>query len=618
MSKHFLLFLFVLFNFYISAQQKKDFGDTNSHEYYVSQLMSSKDQNFQNIINRYQEYIDENPNDIIAQLELCKFIGNSYWDEYEGYNLKYDETEECIANLAEKYPRNPKVLIYRADNLYGENKIEILDIAKDLIETNRTEWLNTEIAEIYEMLGDYHQENEWLALKHYKKAQKLNDSLDLSLSIAKIYQSQGKNDLAKEILLPSIEKDTLIWKMNQKANMLLELNEPEQALYLFDIIGKKDSTIIDNNEMAKAMVKLGDYNTAREFLVRDTIAEWSRLAKKQALFNHDFLYSDTELALEVYRKLQEEDSDDDFFGVKRLQIFFKNPMLRWNFSEVLHLLLLYGLIVIIFILPYLWILPVYGIGDLLRKSGIKIKYRLEFSWNILHFWLVSFFYLLASVLVIFVFEYEDSINYYFDIGNNYLESDIVEQSLLANEMIFYVLFMAVTTVLVLNKKRIRDVFKSNLSVRQMIGLGVLFVVFNRILLGFLSFFIDLDTGVESNIILNVKEEILAIITQNGFMVAALLTAIIVAVYEEIIFRGVILGSVEKYIGFKAANVFQAILFALVHDDLSLFPFFFVFALVTGYWVKKSGGLLTGIFFHGINNFTVVVALYYISRVSVLL
>lgn len=337
MPKTAFFFLFALFSFVVSAQQDPSFGETNSHEHYVSQLTNSKDQNFQKIIDRYQQHINKNPNDVIAQVELCKFIGNSYWDEYEGYNLKYEETEACISNLITKYPKHPKVLIYQLQNLYGEDKLEVLNTAKELIKDNPTGWRNTEIATINEMLGEYHEEKDWLALMHYKKAQKLNDSLDLSLPIARIYESQGKDDLAREVLLPNLEKDTLIWKMNQKANLLLKLNEPEKALYLFDVIGKRDSTIIDNEEMAKAMVDLENYDTAREFLVRDTIAEWGKIDSKQALFTHDLAYSEADMALESYRKLQEEDSYDDFFGIKRLRVFFKNPFLRWNSSEVFPL-----------------------------------------------------------------------------------------------------------------------------------------------------------------------------------------------------------------------------------------------------------------------------------------
>ena len=301
MLKNTFLFLILLLSFFGAAQQAPDFGSNKSHEYYVSQLSSSKDRNFQEIINQYEAYIQKHPNTVTAQIELCKFIGNSYWDEYEDYNLKYEETEECISNLASKYPKKPKVLIYRAQNLYGEDKLEVLNTAKELVDTNRTDWLSHEIAEIHKMLGEYHQEEKWRALQFYKKAQKLNDSLDLSLAIATIYEEQGKDDLAREILLPNLEKDTLIWKMNSKARLLLKLDEPEKALYLFDIIGKKDSTYIDNTEMAKAMTDLENFDTARAFLVRDTLGSWAKIDAKQDLFAHDLAHSRGEVALQTYR-----------------------------------------------------------------------------------------------------------------------------------------------------------------------------------------------------------------------------------------------------------------------------------------------------------------------------
>jgi len=613
MSKTPILLLSIFIGFFVSAQQILDFGVIDSHEHYVSELANSKDQNFQEIIGLYERHIQNNPNDVVAQIELCKFIGSSYWDEYEDYNLKYEETEECITKLGDKYPKNPKVLKYRAHNAYGEDKLEVLNRAKNLIETNRTDWLNDEIAEINKMLGDYHQAEKWRALLHYKKAQRLDESLDLSLSIALIYEAQGKYDLALESLLPNLEKDTLIWKLNQKANLLLKLNEPEQALHLYNIIEKRDSTIIDNAEMAKAMEGLGDFSTAREFFVRDTVKEWGKINAKQLLFAHDLEHSEAKVALASYRKLQEENSFDDLFGIKRFRVFLKNPLLRWTPSEVFHVFLFYGLVLLMFLLPYLWVMPVYGLGDFLRKSGVKIQTGLNFSWNIKHFWLMSFLYLFASVATVFVFEYQVTINYYFDLGNNFVED--IDQGLLAKEMIFFVCIMACSTLLVLNREKIKDVFRSNHSIRQMIGLGILFMIFNRIFIKFLSLFVDLESAAVSNMILSAKEEILAIIAENGFVVAALLAAVVVPIYEEIVFRGVILGSVEKYLGFKGANTVQALLFGLVHEDVALFPFFFVFALITGYWVKRSGGLLTGIFFHGIHNFTIVVALYYISRLS---
>lgn len=599
-------------SFWSFCQTNPDIGDLNSHIYYVELLSNSKDSSFQRILTLYDHHIDQNPNDIIARIEKCKFIGNSYYDEYDDYNLKYDETEECINTLYEQHPSHPKVLIYKAENLYGEEKLKLLNEAEDLIAADRLKWLNTEVAQINQMLGYYHQENEALSLQYYSKAQRLNDSLDLSLPIAEIYRSQGKDDLARKTLLSSLDKDTLVWKMNQKANLLLKLEEPEKALYLFDIIREKDSSYINNSEMAKAMTDLGNLDFAREFLVRDTVPEWGKVLAKQRLFDHDLAHSDVDTALAIYRSLQKENVYDDFFGIKRLWIFLKDPFQAWKPAEVLHLSLLYVLFLILATTPYLWVLPIYGLGILLFKSGFRVVPKLNFDWKIGHFWLLSFFYLLAQFVTIFVFEYQDTINYYFDLGSMYSESEI-DRELLAKEMMLFVLFMAASTLIVLNRKNIKNVFHSNLNVVRMIGLGIVFVIFNRILIKILGLFVDIEKpNFDFNILLSAEQEILAVMSQNGFLVAALLSSLIVPVYEEIIFRGVILGSVEKYIGFKGANIFQASLFALVHDDLALFPFFFVFAIILGYWVKKSRGLLTGMVWHGIHNFMVLLGLYYLS------
>ena len=114
-------------------------------------------------------------------------------------------------------------------------------------------------------------------------------------------------------------------------------------------------------------------------------------------------------------------------------------------------------------------------------------------------------------------------------------------------------------------------------------------------------------------LLSAKQEIILLLNEKGFLVAVLVVAILAPIYEEIIFRGIILNSVSKYVGFKTANVIQASLFGLIHYFLPLFPFYFVFGIVTGYLSKKTNGLLAGIIFHAINNFLTVVALYVLHK-----
>jgi membrane protease YdiL (CAAX protease family) len=104
-----------------------------------------------------------------------------------------------------------------------------------------------------------------------------------------------------------------------------------------------------------------------------------------------------------------------------------------------------------------------------------------------------------------------------------------------------------------------------------------------------------------NLFMASRADIIALTTSYGSGVTLIVIGIIVPIYEEIVFRGVILKSCERYLNFKWANIFQAALFALIHENLFLFPIFFAFGIFTGLLVKKTGSLFGGILFHIINN-----------------
>jgi membrane protease YdiL (CAAX protease family) len=120
---------------------------------------------------------------------------------------------------------------------------------------------------------------------------------------------------------------------------------------------------------------------------------------------------------------------------------------------------------------------------------------------------------------------------------------------------------------------------------------------------FPDFFAEASTGMLERIgaLANITKEILAINAEYGVFWSFLFVVILVPMYEEIIFRGIMLGSMEKYLTFGGANVVQALLFAMIHDDLSLLPFYFAFGLLAGHLRKRSKGLAASMAMHGVNN-----------------
>jgi len=617
MRKSPFLILLLFFCIEMFSQGTPNFGEKGSHEYYVLKLNNAKDTDFQRILALYDSYIETHPEEVVSYIERCKFIGNSYYDDYEGYNLKYDETEECIEKLFNRFPHHPQVLIYRAQNLYGEQRLVVLEQAEKLVEENPRQWSQTERASINRMLGDYYygNDNNLLALRYYYEAKSQDISLDLSYDLALIHKEQDNLERAKSELLQNLEKDTTIWTLSNKAQLLMDLGETKKALTLFDEVGRKDSSFIDNGEMAKAMVDLEKFDVARTFLVKDTINEWNKISKLQALFNHDLKHSTSKTALSSYRILQKENDLDDFLAIKRLRLFLKDPLLPWSLSELYHLFLLVLTILVLVLLPYLWVLPIFNFAQWLNKRRQRRpQSQLNFNWGLKHFWIISFVYLVGQYLLSLIFYYEESMNALFDLTIVYGDS-VEDKNLLANSMIVYVVFMAIGTLSIFKRDVLKPIYSSKLSIWSSLGLGIGFFVINLMILAILRLFVDLNPVDLSSMVLNATAEVVAILNTHGFLVGVLIVAFVGPIYEEIIFRGVILGSVEKHLGFLGANLIQATLFAIVHLNFKMFAYYLIFGLVTGYYAKRTEGLLTGIILHMVNNFLVITLVYFLLRTT---
>ncbi|MCK5401822.1 MAG: CPBP family intramembrane metalloprotease [Flavobacteriaceae bacterium] len=616
MKIKFRLFQLILFILSTSSYAQEILvNQNNSFELFVETLKDSKDIRFQEILTKYDNYINMHPDEIEVKLYRCKFIGSAYYDEYEGYDLNYEETEKCIEKLYLSNPNHPSVKLYKLENLYGEDRGSFLNEILDSYDTDKSKWDYHQTSKLFEIGANYFSEdNDYKALSYAEKAERFSDSLDLSILISNIYLRLGNKTSALENLMSSLHFDSKAWELNQKGNILIKLGKYSEALRVFERVRQKDSTLVNNESLYKIFLKENDYKLARNYLIKDTIQEWNRLSSLQKLLKHDINYSDSETMLISYRRMQQENYYDDFLGIKRIKIFFKAPFKLWTFSELSHILMLIIFILIIFLIPYLWVLPVYALGKYFSKKNIKDKPKLAIDWTLKHFWLISFFYLLSQTIIIFVFYYQDYVNSFFEVTQSYYDDMILEDELtVANSLIIFSSLLFVSTIIFLNKKRIKFVLNSNLRLTRMIVLGVLFVIGNGIILKLLGNFIDLSEAVNFVKILSIKEEIAILMNNYGFTISALIIAVIVPFSEEIIFRGIIFSSSEKHIGFKFANILQAFLFAVVHFNLRLFIFYFIFGLILGYAVKKTNGLLTGIIFHAINNLFVLLLLYYITR-----
>ena len=127
-------------------------------------------------------------------------------------------------------------------------------------------------------------------------------------------------------------------------------------------------------------------------------------------------------------------------------------------------------------------------------------------------------------------------------------------------------------------------------------------------LGFCSQFIGLLFKLFVRLIFNVFKIPYAVNTYNislpetGFQTLLAVTALMIlpVLAEELLFRGLVLRSYEKW-GTRSAIVISALLFSLLHLDISGLPATLFMGFLLSYVVIKTDSLIAGLILHFVNN-----------------
>ena len=86
-----------------------------------------------------------------------------------------------------------------------------------------------------------------------------------------------------------------------------------------------------------------------------------------------------------------------------------------------------------------------------------------------------------------------------------------------------------------------------------------------------------------------------------WVVAIARGCLIVPLFEELLFRGLLLSWLGKYFSSSRAIIASAVLFAVMHGYPVVFPFAFIYGLLAGWIRLRTGSTLNMFFLHAFNN-----------------
>jgi membrane protease YdiL (CAAX protease family) len=87
----------------------------------------------------------------------------------------------------------------------------------------------------------------------------------------------------------------------------------------------------------------------------------------------------------------------------------------------------------------------------------------------------------------------------------------------------------------------------------------------------------------------------------AWIIAIVRGCLIVPIFEEVFFRGVLLSWLRSRLNVHGAIFVMAALFALMHGSLVVAPYVFIFAVVAGYVRVRTGSTFNTIVMHSLNN-----------------
>ena len=395
------IFCFIIFIFIISSAlaQTKNYSKPEGYDYYLKLLKNSKDSLYNSIIETFDNYIEEHPNEYLVHIERCKLIENAYYDSEEDYNPNSEEAESCKQELKASFPNVPEVMIYEAEYLYEDTGLDYLKLILKDIQTNSGKWANKETWKIYKQLGEIYSDKKLYdnAIKYGELAVANNDTLDLSLFLAKQYNAKSNTKKAIELLESNIDSTDEAWELNQKGKMLLELGSPGKAITAFRLASKDTIEWVDNGDFADALIENGFYAEARIYLIKNLENNWSKSEAHQKLFIYDLSYSSIDSAKASYKELVKDDFWVDPVGIYRLRLFLHAPFLSWSFLDVLRIFLLFGIVLLAFLIPYALVLPIHYAGMHFKNRGMILQPS-RFRWGMRHFWFICSFLLLTDLI----------------------------------------------------------------------------------------------------------------------------------------------------------------------------------------------------------------------------
>ncbi|MEO0425305.1 MAG: type II CAAX endopeptidase family protein [Pseudomonadota bacterium] len=538
--------------------------------------------------------------DVAGAISHCRYLSQFQYLEMLDYERIEADRERCAQAVSSRYPNHPEVLLYRLEQLSGQ---ALIGEAEALLERGQAVgWTNRQAANLYELLAYAYAAQDLDKAGYYANAAM---NLDLFSPVREIAVrwliDRDQAALAEKMLTaPRLEAPT---DPAREVALLFELGADDLATARYATLGADDAPDHDELTLARQLLRFGQQALAAE--------QYDAAATRQAQWYPEYAASvlyerfrvalaqdDRDGAVSTYDRLRAGGWDNDRLLRLRLMLARAYPDLPLTQRELPGTLALFGVLLGALLLPWMTLIAPVHYRGLMRQHAAKPRRPTPFAWRLEHAWLALSVALILGFAANYLLQPSDmSWSPGLPEGDSPV-TDAQNNLAIAHLTITALGATAVTAFLLLpfcgGLTGLRRLASSTWDWRQTLTVVLLSWLALRIMAVLLA-------GV-----FGVRTNIFAAVDTIGFLPALLLAGVVVPLSQELLFRGVLLSAFARHLSFPVANLLQATLFAIIHNDVLVAPFFLGLGLVAGWTVKRSGGLRAAVLLHMTNNLVALV------------
>ncbi len=549
----------------------------------VKQVTERKAAAYREVIAEFDAAILAAPDDATLAVARCRFISQFTDEDYGDWiETAPADLERCGNALSIRWKKAPVAKLFALEQSWGDEGIKL----GEKFYKESSQWpvpLRRELlTKLSQLLED---DNANRAGELAVMAARLGEPSRAALAVDHLVAQ--KEFTSASALLRDTPAATETWQAKARIESALALPDPNAAVAELRRYAKSGFEV-ETAIAARAHLRAGDVAVARK-LLKDNDGETAALQQVRfdaALAARDFNAAAASVTM----------ADPETFAANAgrfAALTMQAPQVLWSGPMLLAALVCAAVLLLLVLVPGLLLVPVHYRG-LVRQVRGRAAVPLFDGVGLRHAWIAGAILMCVPLITAAMVE-PGSLALLLE-GETAPQGDVLFRATLWGTVASLLCLLPVLRRMSLHQLvGDRTAFKASwrvlLAWACLIGVGMLVGAMNN------------QSGGGTETLQTKMVDALASGGRDtyGPLAALLVVALLVPIFEELVFRGLILGGLTRHISFGWANTLQAVLFASVHDDLPRFPFYLALGLLAGWLVKKTRALGPAIALHVANN-----------------